>query len=62
MLGVPREHEEGGPALGILFYLFFPCPAAFSSQLSLKSGQEMKGLRGQGCLGSAKDLPAESLR
>lgn len=40
--------------------LFFLPPAAFSSQLSLKSGQEMKGLRGQECLGSAKDEPAES--
>lgn len=33
------------------YLIFFPCPAAFSSQLSLKSGQEMKGLRGRGAWG-----------
>lgn len=57
--GVHTRASQHGCGFGNLSLFFLP-PAAFSSQLSLKAGQETKGLRGQQCLGSAADEPSES--
>lgn len=60
MLGVPGEHEEGRRALGILFIYFLPALLLSQASYLWSQGRKWRGLRGQGCLGSPKDQPAES--